>query len=140
MLAQNCMDYSSENTMYNKDTDKAGTARRLLSNMIQSENTNVYSLEVSMYGYKPDQKTDKIVPYTEENCKNNQMGKVDSDLFCLDILQGRSICRALWDYYKISGHIEGCEILSEEVIFREATMKESFTCCNNIIINVLRIF
>ena len=33
----------------------------------------------------------------------------------LDILQGRSICRALWDYYKISGHIEGCEILSEEV-------------------------
>ena len=32
-----------------------------------------------------------------------------------DILQGRSICRALWDYYKISGHIEGCEILSEEV-------------------------
>ena len=32
-----------------------------------------------------------------------------------DILHGRSICRALWDYYKISGHIEGCEILSEEV-------------------------
>ena len=32
-----------------------------------------------------------------------------------DILQGRTICRALWDYYKISGHIEGCEILSEEV-------------------------
>ena len=23
--------------------------------------------------------------------------------------------RALWDYYKISGHVEGCEILSEEV-------------------------
>ena len=81
MLAQNCMDYSSENTMYNKDTDKAGTARRLLSNTIQSENTNVYSLEVSMYGYKPDQKTDKIVPYTEENCETNKTGKVDSRLF-----------------------------------------------------------
>ena len=81
MLAQNCMDYSSENTMYNKDTEKAGTARRLLSNIIQSENTNVYSLEVSMYGYKPDQKTDKIVPYTEENCKTNTWGKVNPRLF-----------------------------------------------------------
>ena len=69
MLAQNCLDYSSENTMYNKDSDKAGTARRLLSAIIQSENTNVYSLEVSMFGYKPDPKTDKIVPYTEENCE-----------------------------------------------------------------------
>ena len=37
-------------------------------------------------------------------------------------MQGRSICRALWDYYKISGHIEGCEILSEEV--REALRKK----------------
>ena len=35
--------------------------------------------------------------------------------YILDILHGRSLCRALWDYYKISGHIEGCEILSEEV-------------------------
>lgn len=37
--------------------------------MIQSENTNVYSLEVSLYGYKPDPKAEKIVPYTEENCE-----------------------------------------------------------------------
>ena len=37
--------------------------------MIETENTNVYSLEVSMYGYKPDKKSDKIVPYTEENCE-----------------------------------------------------------------------
>lgn len=27
MLSQNCLDYSSENTMYNKDSDKGGTAR-----------------------------------------------------------------------------------------------------------------
>ena len=52
-----------------------------MSNMIQSENTNVYSLEVSMYSYKPDQKTDKIVPYTEETFKTNKMGKVESRLF-----------------------------------------------------------
>jgi len=25
--------------------------------------------EVSMYGYKPDAKSDRIIPYTEENCK-----------------------------------------------------------------------
>ena len=30
-----------------QDPDKAGTARRHLSNMIESENTNVYSLEVN---------------------------------------------------------------------------------------------
>ena len=69
MLSQNCKDYSQENTMYNKDPDKAGTARMFLSKMIESENTNVYSLEVSMYGYKPDKKTDKVIAYTEENCE-----------------------------------------------------------------------
>ena len=69
-----------------------------------------------MYGYKPDQKTDKIVPYTEENCEKIEVNKYNSNSISLDILQGRSICRALWDYYKISGHIEGCEILSEEVM------------------------
>ena len=67
--------------------------------MIESENTNVYSLEVnhhpvnqqlrcvlidseaivlsvssilrqvSMFGYKPDAKSDRITPYTEENCE-----------------------------------------------------------------------
>lgn len=69
MLAQNSKDFSQENTMYNKDGDKAGTARMFLSKMIENDNTNIYSLEVSMYGYKPDRKSDKIVTYTEENCK-----------------------------------------------------------------------
>ena len=41
MLSQNCKDYSQENTMYNKDPDKAGTARRHLSAVIESETTNV---------------------------------------------------------------------------------------------------
>jgi hypothetical protein len=34
MLAQNCLDYSAENTMYNKDTDKAGTARSTVMQII----------------------------------------------------------------------------------------------------------
>ena len=70
MLSQNCKDYSQENTMYNKDPDKAGTARRHLSAVIESETTNVYSLEMSMYGYKPDKKNNKIIPYTEEHCES----------------------------------------------------------------------
>ena len=47
----------------------------------------------------------------------------------LDILQGRSICRALWDYYKISGHIEGCEILSEEVKVSKLNFFETNNSC-----------
>ena len=45
------------------------------------------------------------------------MGRQEIIIFSLlaDILQGRSICRALWDYYKISGHIESCDMLTEEV-------------------------
>ena len=70
MLAQNCRDFSTQNTMYNKDGDKAGTARRHLSAVIESESTNVYSLEMSMYGYKPDKKSDKIITYTEEHCES----------------------------------------------------------------------
>ena len=68
-----------------------------------------------MYGYKPDTKSAKIMPYTEENCGGKDKEFIDKYVI-LDILQGRSICRALWDYYKISGHIEGCDILSEEVL------------------------
>ena len=56
--------------MYNKDPDKAGTARRHLSTVIESETTNVYSLEMSMYGYKPEKKVEKIIPYTEEHCQS----------------------------------------------------------------------
>ena len=70
MLAQNCKDFSSQNTMYNKDPDKAGTARRHLSSIIETDSCNVYSLEMSMLGYKPEAKSDKVFQYTEENCNN----------------------------------------------------------------------
>ena len=70
MLAQNCKDFSSQNTMYNKDPDKAGTARRHLSSIIETDSCNVYSLEMSMLGYKPEAKSDKVIQYNEENCNN----------------------------------------------------------------------
>ena len=52
-------------------------------------------------------KGEKVVPVGvyEENCRENILKKSFFILFLSDILQGRSICRALWDYYKISGHI-----------------------------------
>ena len=45
--------------------------RCFLSGLIESENTNVYTLEMSMFGYKPDSAKDDIHQYTEENCNNN---------------------------------------------------------------------
>ena len=72
MLAQNCKDFSSTNTMYNKDTEKLGTARLHLPSIIENENTNVYSLEMSMLGYRPyskDKTSEKTIAYTEDHCR-----------------------------------------------------------------------
>ena len=40
---------------------------------------------------------------------------------CADIQQGRSICRALYDFYKISGHIETVTDPEEEELVRVIT-------------------
>ena len=72
MLAQNCPDFSQSQTYYNADLEKEGTARRNLCLEI-GEKTNVYSLEVSMYGWVEKTQDisipDIIHPYTEEDCK-----------------------------------------------------------------------
>ena len=96
-----------------------GTARRHLSSIIESEGTNVYSLEMSMLGYKLDRKSDKIHPYTEDHCRD--IITIYQQLYvapCADIQQGRSICRALYDFYKISGHIETVTDPEEEELVR----------------------
>ncbi len=41
---------------------------RFLCNQI-GESTNVYSVEVSMFGFVTDDQTNPIRPYTEEDCK-----------------------------------------------------------------------
>ena len=51
MLAQNCPDFDPKQTFYNADLEKEGTTRRNLCMEI-GEKTNVYSLEVSMFGYE----------------------------------------------------------------------------------------
>ena len=50
LLAQHVEDYEIENTMYNQDPHKGGTARRYLCSILK-EHVNCYSIEVSMYGY-----------------------------------------------------------------------------------------
>ena len=116
MLSQNCKDYSQENTMYNKDPDKAGTARMFLSKMIENENTNVYSLEVSMFGYKPNKKTDKVIPYTEENC---ELSELLFDLFSCQ-QQTVSSIQLFQTFYKAAVFVE----LSGTITRSQATLKD----------------
>lgn len=66
LLAQHVEDYEIENTMYNQDPHKGGTARRYLCSILK-EHVNCYSIEVSMYGYNR-KAMPGIFPYTEEGC------------------------------------------------------------------------
>lgn len=59
-------DYEENNTMYNQDPNKAGTARRYLCSILK-EHVNCYSIEISMYGYNK-KGLPGIIPYTEEGC------------------------------------------------------------------------
>ena len=72
MLAQNCPDFDPKQTFYNADLEKEGTTRRNLCMEI-GEKTNVYSLEVSMFGYEEKGLTIAdgftINSYKEEDCK-----------------------------------------------------------------------
>lgn len=55
-----------ENTMFNSDNNKVGTARRYLCTNL-SNKVNVYTFEVSIFGYKLKD-SNVIIPYTEESC------------------------------------------------------------------------
>ncbi|KAK6620228.1 hypothetical protein RUM44_006629 [Polyplax serrata] len=66
LLAQNTEDYIPENTMYNRDALKVGTARRHFYSKLKGP-TNCYTVEISFYGYqKKDTFNYKV--YTEESC------------------------------------------------------------------------
>ncbi|XP_026479889.1 cytosolic carboxypeptidase 6-like [Ctenocephalides felis] len=59
-------DYAAENTMYNAgDSHKQGTARRFLCSILP-DHVNIYTVHVSMYGFKPEG-FKKPIPYTEED-------------------------------------------------------------------------
>lgn len=83
IMAQNCPDFSLENSIYNNDARKSGTARRFFCDHLTPE-VNTYTLEASIYGYE-DKESGDVEPYSEE-------------LYCR---VGRNMARAFWDYYKV---------------------------------------
>ena len=87
IIAQNCPDFSHENTIYNCDQVKEGSSRRFFCTSLNPD-VNTYTLEVSLLGYMDDEE-EAIVEYTEDSY----------------IKAGRNIARAFWDYYKIMGCI-----------------------------------
>ncbi|KAL3289386.1 hypothetical protein HHI36_022816 [Cryptolaemus montrouzieri] len=87
LLSASAIDYAKENTMFNADTLKNGTARRYLCCALSSK-VNSYTLEVSFHGYKLKE-SDFIIPYTEESYKR-----------C-----GLSLMKAFLEYYHCIGVI-----------------------------------
>ncbi|XP_015599714.1 cytosolic carboxypeptidase 6 isoform X2 [Cephus cinctus] len=87
LLAQHTEDYDPSSTMYNQDSQKAGTARRYLCSIL-SEHVNCYTIQVSMYGYCR-KGTSVILPYTEEGYYRI----------------GRNLARVFLEYYRLTGLI-----------------------------------
>ncbi|XP_021922718.1 cytosolic carboxypeptidase 6 isoform X2 [Zootermopsis nevadensis] len=87
LLAQNAEDYSVANTMYNRDSSKAGTTRRYFCTALK-DSVNCYTLEVSFFGYQRPN-SQGIFQYTE-------------DAYCR---LGRNIARTYLDYYRAIGVI-----------------------------------
>ena len=87
LLAHNTPDFNTSQTMYNRDPNKASTARRFLCDILPSV-VNVYTLQVSIYGYLQP-KTGALVPYTEDAYYR----------------LGRNLARTIFDYYKATGII-----------------------------------
>ncbi|XP_071522054.1 LOW QUALITY PROTEIN: uncharacterized protein [Panulirus ornatus] len=84
MLSHSCEDYCHYNTIYNKDPSKSHSARRWLCNNLR-DSANVYSIHTSIYGYRNQR--GQLVPYTED----------------LYLRTGRSIVKAVLDYYQFLG-------------------------------------
>ncbi|XP_066907359.1 cytosolic carboxypeptidase 6 [Halyomorpha halys] len=80
-LAQNVLGYEGSYTIFNRDNNKAGSARRLLCDVLKSS-VNCYTLLVSFHGYYKN-KSSTFKYYTEET-----YFKV-----------GRNVVKAFYDYY-----------------------------------------
>ncbi|GJQ68556.1 hypothetical protein Trydic_g14409 [Trypoxylus dichotomus] len=87
ILATVSDDYVANNTMFNADINKIGTARRYLCTILSNQ-VNCYTFEVSLFGYQLSG-NQVVIPYTE-----------DSYMRC-----GRNLLRAFLEYYKAIGII-----------------------------------
>nr|XP_023029222.1 cytosolic carboxypeptidase 6 [Leptinotarsa decemlineata] len=99
LLASISDDCIPENTMFNSDINKIGTARRYLCSFL-SDRVNCYTFEVSIFGYKL-KGSEVTLPYTE-----------DSYMRC-----GRNLVRTFLEYYHNTGAIPveiGSQIASKK--------------------------
>jgi len=101
--------------MYNRDPHKIGSARRHLCDILRSA-VNVYTLEVSVYGYiQQSNGVSHTIPYTENGCKCYYMvistGQADTTAWIVESINvpdfrlGRNIARTLAEYYRVTGVI-----------------------------------
>ncbi|XP_065563760.1 cytosolic carboxypeptidase 6-like isoform X2 [Artemia franciscana] len=88
LLSKIAPDYVGSNCCFNKDSAKAGTARRYLSGFLK-EHVNVYTLNCSLYGYPADYDGLEIIPYTQESYS----------------LLGRNLAQTFHKYYRLTNHI-----------------------------------
>lgn len=69
ILASLSEDYSLQHTQFNTDVEKAGTNRRTMGELLDS-NCLCYTLEVSFFSYRPkDDPEAKAIPYFDATCK-----------------------------------------------------------------------
>ncbi|OXA52511.1 Cytosolic carboxypeptidase 6 [Folsomia candida] len=87
LLAHNAEDYNPSHTMYNRDPNKAGTARRHLCEILRNT-VNVYTMEVSYFGYT-QALSNAIITYNEDGY----------------LRLGRNLARTFFEYYKATGII-----------------------------------
>lgn len=78
-------DFSNDKTDFNSDKAKAGTGRRSLAQVLDST-AQIYTLEVSFYGYRPQERADTIIPYTISRYKR----------------LGVAVARSFLEYFKCS--------------------------------------
>ncbi|XP_024085692.1 cytosolic carboxypeptidase 6 [Cimex lectularius] len=68
LLSQKVLGYENNHTVFNRDSNKAGSARRVLCDALK-DSVNCYSLNVSFYGYYHSKNYPfKFKYYTEEKC------------------------------------------------------------------------
>nr|XP_018914679.1 PREDICTED: cytosolic carboxypeptidase 6 [Bemisia tabaci] len=105
LLAQNTDCFAPQNTMFNRDSNKANTARRYLCDVLK-DSVNCYSVLVSYYGYNHPV-TNEHISFTEESYYR----------------LGRNIVQTYLEYYKVTGVIHVTEQPKTKVKVRKSPLR-----------------
>uniref|UniRef100_T1JBE5 Peptidase M14 domain-containing protein n=1 Tax=Strigamia maritima TaxID=126957 RepID=T1JBE5_STRMM len=109
LLGQVAEDFNPGASVYNRDPNKNGTARRFFANTLRDK-ANCYTLEVSFFGYHPRNGSDTslLVPYTDEGFPQQRADK----------RLGRNLARAFFQYYVVTNHIPAAESAAQSSVNR----------------------